>query len=351
MITLLAFFGVLVVLVLAHELGHYVTARLFGVRIDEAGLGFPPRLFSLKRGGTRYSINALPLGGFVKMAGEEDPKAPGSLAGKSVASRLLVMGSGSLMNFLLPVLLFSIALMVPRDVVNAQVTVDEVAPSSPAAAAGIESGDQLLAVDGESVASIGDLQREIQLRLGRPVTLLIRNTDSSVEEVRVVPRWRPPPGEGAIGVAVMNSSPAIVRESLPFWRAIPQGIESSIEAFILFKNAIISMIIGAAPAVIGGPVAIAQITGEVAQAGLGPLIEFAAFLSINLGIINILPLPALDGGRMAFVLLEWVRRGRRISPRTESMIHMVGFALLIGFILAITYQDIIRIISGDSLIP
>lgn len=351
MITLLAFFGVLVVLVLAHEMGHYVTARLSGVKIDEAGLGFPPRLFSLKRGGTRYSVNALPLGGFVKMAGEEDPKVPGSLASKSVASRFLVMGSGSLMNFLLPVLLFTIALMVPSDAVSAQVTVDEVAPASPAAAAGIEPGDQLLAVEGESVASIGDLQREIQLRLGRPVTLLVRNADSSLEEVRVVPRWRPPPGEGAIGVAVMNSSPAIVRESLPFWRAVPRGVEESIEAFILFKNAIISMIIGAAPAVIGGPVAIAQITGEVARAGLGPLIEFAAFLSINLGIINILPLPALDGGRMVFVLLEWVRRGRRISPRTEGTVHMIGFALLIGFILAITYQDIIRIISGDSLIP
>lgn len=351
MITLLAFFGVLVVLVLAHEMGHYVTARLSGVKIDEAGLGFPPRLFSLKRGGTRYSVNALPLGGFVKMAGEEDPKVPGSLASKSVASRFLVMGSGSLMNFLLPVLLFTIALMVPSDAVSAQVTVDEVAPASPAAAAGIEPGDQLLAVEGESVASIGDLQRETQLRLGRPVTLLVRNADSSLEEVRVVPRWRPPPGEGAIGVAVMNSSPAIVRESLPFWRAVPRGVEESIEAFILFKNAIISMIIGAAPAVIGGPVAIAQITGEVARAGLGPLIEFAAFLSINLGIINILPLPALDGGRMVFVLLEWVRRGRRISPRTEGTVHMIGFALLIGFILAITYQDIIRIISGDSLIP
>ena len=348
--TILSFAGVLVVLIIAHEFGHFITARISGVKIDEVGLGFPPRLFSIKRGGTRYAINALPLGGYVKMAGEEDPKITDSLASKSVAARLLVMGSGSLMNFLLPVLLFSIALMIPRDAVEAQVRVDEVAPSSPAAAAGIEVGDLLLAVNGESVDSVGDLQREIQLKIGRPVTLLVQR-GSLTEEVRVVPRWQPPEGQGAIGVAVMNSSATIVKESYPFWQAIPRGVERSIQAFVLFKNAIISMIIGAEPAVIGGPVAIAQLTGEVAEAGLGPLIEFAAFLSINLGIINILPLPALDGGRIVFVLMEWVRRGRRISARTEGKIHMIGFALLITFILAITYQDIIRIISGDSLIP
>ena len=348
--TILSFAGVLVVLIIAHEFGHFITARISGVKIDEVGLGFPPRLFSIKRGGTRYAINALPLGGYVKMAGEEDPKITDSLASKSVAARLLVMGSGSLMNFLLPVLLFSIALMIPRDAVEAQVRVDEVAPSSPAAAAGIEVGDLLLAVNGESVDSVGDLQREIQLKIGRPVTLLVQRAGST-EEVQVVPRWQPPEGQGAIGVAVMNSSATIVKESYPFWQAIPRGVERSIQAFVLFKNAIISMIIGAEPAVIGGPVAIAQLTGEVAEAGLGPLIEFAAFLSINLGIINILPLPALDGGRIVFVLMEWVRRGRRISARTEGKIHMIGFALLITFILAITYQDIIRIISGDSLIP
>ena len=348
--TILSFAGVLVVLIIAHEFGHFITARISGVKIDEVGLGFPPRLFSIKRGGTRYAINALPLGGYVKMAGEEDPKITDSLASKSIAARLLVMGSGSLMNFLLPVLLFSIALMIPRDAVEAQVRVDEVAPSSPAAAAGIEVGDLLLAVNGESVDSVGDLQREIQLKIGRPVTLLVQR-GSLTEEVRVVPRWQPPEGQGAIGVAVMNSSATIVKESYPFWQAIPRGVERSIQAFVLFKNAIISMIIGAEPAVIGGPVAIAQLTGEVAEAGLGPLIEFAAFLSINLGIINILPLPALDGGRIVFVLMEWVRRGRRISARTEGKIHMIGFALLITFILAITYQDIIRIISGDSLIP
>jgi regulator of sigma E protease len=129
------------------------------------------------------------------------------------------------------------------------------------------------------------------------------------------------------------------------------GVVECIETFVLFKNGIISMFVGTAPAVVTGPVGIAQLTGEVAKAGLSPLLEFAAFLSINLGIINILPLPALDGGRFAFVLLEWVRRGKRVPARVEGFIHMVGFALLIAFVVAVTYGDIIRIISGGSLIP
>ena len=129
------------------------------------------------------------------------------------------------------------------------------------------------------------------------------------------------------------------------------GIGECIEAFVLFKNVIISMIIGAAPVILGGPVAIAQITGEVARAGFSPLLEFTAFFSINLAIINIFPLPALDGGRIAFVFLEWVRRGKRVSPRTEGLVHMIGFFMLMAAMLAITYQDIIRIVAGESLIP
>ena len=351
LIAILAFVGILVVLIIAHEFGHFFTAKASGVRVDEFGLGFPPRLLSVKRGETRYSLNAVPLGGFVKMAGEEDPKVRGSLANKSIGTRLLVLGSGSLMNFLLPLLLFSVAFMVPHNAVSGQVLVEEVAPASPAARAGIESGDILLEVNGKSVHSVGDLQRYIQLKLGREITILVQHSDATTEEVKVIPRWRPPEEQGAIGVAVKTASPTVVRQHYPFWQAIPMGVGECIQTFVLFKNAIISMIIGTAPTVVAGPVGIAQITGEVAKAGLSPLLEFAAFLSINLAIINILPLPALDGGRIAFVLLEWVRRGRRVPPKIEGLIHLVGFSMLIAFLLAVTYQDIIRIISGESLLP
>ena len=350
-ITVIAFLGILAVLIIAHEFGHYITAKAAGVTVEEVGIGFPPRLLSFKCGGTIYSLNAIPLGGFVKMAGEEDAKVPGSLASKSIPARLLTLSAGSLMNLLLPLLLFSVAFMVPHNIVYGQVQVDEVAANSPAARAGIVAGDSILEINGKQVNSVGDVQRGIQLNLGQAVSLLIQHADDTVEEVRAVPRWQPPEGEGAIGVAVRTVSPTVVRQSYPFWQAIPMGVRECIDTFVLFKNGIISMIIGSVPTTLAGPVGIAQLTGEVAQAGFSPLLEFAAFLSINLAIINLLPLPALDGGRIAFVLLEAVRRGKRVSARVEGMIHMAGFAMLITFLVLITYQDIIRIVSGESLLP
>ncbi len=352
LITIGAFIVVLVVLIFAHELGHFTTAKAFGVKVEEFGIGFPPRLFSVIRGETRYSLNAIPLGGFTKMAGEVDPEASHrSLASKSAGVRILVLSAGSLMNALLPLLLFSIAFMVPHDVVVGQIVVKEVLPNSPAALSGIQPDDTIININGKTLNSTLDLSREIQLNLGTEITMAINRSDSPTEEIQITPRWRPPEGQGATGIVVATINPTIVSQREPFWRAIPLGVKEGIETFVLFKNAILSLLIGTTALQLGGPVAIAQITGEAARAGIGPLLEFAAFLSINLAIINIFPLPALDGGRIVFVVLEWVRRGKRISPRTEGIIHGIGFALLMTAILAITYQDIIRIISGESFIP
>jgi len=355
LITILAFLGVLVVIIIAHELGHFITAKAFRVKVEEFGIGFPPRLLSFKRGETLYSLNAIPLGGFTKMSGEEDPEVTRSLASKSIGTRILVLSAGSIMNFLLPFLLFSIAFMIPHNLATEPVMVAKAVPNSPAAMAGIEAGDTLLQINGEPIQNTADLHRYIQLNLGKEITLLTQHSDSTTEEVHVIPRWKPPAGQGAIGVeldleaAQLNRT--VVSQHYPFWQAIPMGAVACIETFVLFKNAIISLFIRAIPLELTGPVGIAQITGEVARAGISPLLEFAAFLSINIGIINLFPLPALDGGRIVFVLLEWVRRGKRVSPKTEGMVHLIGFALLIAAMVAVTYQDIIRIVSGNSLIP
>jgi regulator of sigma E protease len=351
LITIVAFLGVLAVLIIAHELGHLSTAKAIGVKVVEFGIGFPPRLLSKKLGETRYSLNAIPLGGFIKMAGEEDPKVPGSLASKSIAGRILVLSAGSLMNAILPILLFSIAFMVPHSLIIGQVIVKDVVENSPAARAGIEPEDIILSMNDKPINSTIDLRRYIQLNLGKETSILVKHSDSTTEEVRVIPRWRPPEGQGATGIVVNTLNPTIISQRFPFWQAIPLGAKELIETFILFKNGILSLLIGTETLQVTGPVGIAQISGEVAKAGLSPLLKFAAFLSINLAIINLFPLPALDGGRIVFVLLEWIRRGKRISPKTEGLIHAVGFALLMAAILAITYQDIIRIISGESLIP
>ena len=349
-ITIVAFLIVLAVLIITHELGHFATAKAFGVKVEEFGVGFPPRLLSIKRGETRYSLNAIPLGGFTKMVGEVDPSETRSLASKSTGIRILVLGAGSLMNALLPLLLFSIAFMVPHDVVIGQVVVKEVAPGSPAAVAGIQPEDTILSINGKILNNTMDLSREIQLNLGKKITITMTRDGSTTEEVQLIPRWKPPEGQGATGILVATLNPALVSQREPFWRAIPLGVIECIETFVLFKNAILSLFIGTETLQVGGPVAIAQITGEAAKAGISPLLEFAAFLSINLAIINIFPLPALDGGRIVFVLFEWIRRGRRISPKTEGLIHGIGFALLMAAILAITFQDILRIISGESFI-
>jgi regulator of sigma E protease len=342
------FIGILVGLILAHEFGHFITAKAFRVEVKEFGVGFPPRILGRKWGETIYSLNAIPLGGFTKLAGEEDPNTPRSLASKPTGIRLLVLSAGSLMNFLAPLALFTIAFMVPHNVVMGKVVVEEVAPNSPAAIAGIKNEDTILSLNDEPINNTGDLQRYIQLNLGRETMIAVEHIDATIESFRLVPRWRPPEGQGAIGVTVKTIDANTVRQSEPFWRATPLGVSTCVETFVLFKNGMLSMITGASPPEVRGPVGIAEMTGEVARAGLSPLLEFAAFLSINLGLINIFPLPALDGGRIAFVLLEKARGGKRIPPRTEGLIHLIGFALLIGVIAAITYNDITRIVSGGG---
>lgn len=350
-ITIIAFLFVLALVIIAHELGHFGTAKAFGIKVDEFGIGFPPRLFSFKRGETLYSLNAIPLGGFTKMAGEEDPNIERSLASQKPWKRTIVLSAGSLMNFVLPFILISIALMVPHNMAYSDVLVEEIAPGSPAEMAGFQPGDMITEINGRQVKSIVDINRYIQLNLGREISLEYLR-EGSEYETSLVPRWKPPEDQGAVGFLIKAENYEVARESLPFWKAVPQGVTETFETLVLFKNSLLGLVTGAFSAGgVTGPLGIAQLTGEVARAGVSPLLEFAAFLSINLGVINLLPLPALDGGRIIFVLLEWVRRGKKISPQKEGMVHMIGFALLMLLMFVITFQDIVRIISGGSVIP
>jgi len=165
-ITIIIFISVLAGIIIAHELGHFITAKLSGVQVKEFGIGLPPRIFSVKRGETVYSLNAIPFGGFNKLSGEEDPDTPRSLAGKSFGIRFLVLSAGSLMNFLLPLILMTIAFMIPHNMLVGDVYVKDVAPDSPAAVAGIEPGDRIISINDKPVGNSGDLQRYIQLGLG-----------------------------------------------------------------------------------------------------------------------------------------------------------------------------------------
>jgi regulator of sigma E protease len=325
--TIVAFFFVLAIVVIAHELGHFATAKACGVRVDEFGIGFPPRIIALKYGETEYSLNWVPLGGFTKMAGEEDPNIERSLASKSIGKRLLVLSAGSIMNFILPFLLLTMAFMIPHDIVTGNVSVVEVVADSPAETAGIQAGDKILEINDKSINNTADISRYIQMNLGNEMTILLERSDGSKDTVTVVPRWNPPAGDGSVGFSIRTDNAAIEKRSYNPWVAFQKGATEAFETMVLFKNGILSMFIGTSTtADLVGPVGIAQITGQVAQAGISPLLEWTAFFSLNLAIINLLPLPALDGGRIIFVLLEWIRRGKKVAPETEGKIHFLGFA-------------------------
>ncbi len=351
LLTIVVFLALLILLILTHELGHFAAAKMSKVKVEEFGLGLPPKIWGFKYGETIYSINAIPFGGFTRLLGEEDPSTPGSLASKSIGTRIFVLSAGSLLNILLPIILFTISFMIPHDVTMEKVLIKEVAVGSPAQTAGIEAGDRILEINGHTIKNRGDLSYQIQLNLGNDTSMVIVKPDSSQKFVSVKPRWAPPQGQGATGVVLTSSDMTSAVESMPFWQALPSSVTHSWEILVLFKNEVTSWFVRSSAPQLAGPIAIAQLTGEVMKAGISPLLEFAALISINLGIFNLLPIPGLDGGRLMFVLLEWARRGKRISPQKEGLVHMIGFMAMILLIVVISYFDVTRIIRGESLLP
>jgi regulator of sigma E protease len=333
------------IIIIAHEFGHFITAKMSGVKVEEFGIGFPPRLLSFQRGETRYSLNAIFFGGFTRMAGEEDPSTPRSLASQRVGIRVLILAAGSLMDFVLAFILFSVVLMFPHDASVGQIVVQDVALNSPAAVAGIEPGDIILSVNNQSVDSNTQLGQFIKDNLGKETTMLVRHQDGLEVGVQLTPRLQPPPGEGAIGISTRTLA------QYPVWQAFPRGAVTMWQTVVLWWQGIIGVFKREVPAEFIGPVGLVQLTGEVATLGVLPLLNVSALISLILGICNLFPLPAIDGGRIVFALIEWVRRGKRISPRTEGMVHLIGMFLLLLFLFVITYQDILRIIRGGSLIP
>lgn len=332
---------ILLLLVFVHELGHFVTAKLSGITVREFGFGYPPRLFGFTYKGTIYSINLLPLGGFTRMEGEDGSEAatmrPGSFASKSKATRTLVLAAGSLMNAALAPVLLTVVFMLGMPTPTGTVLVSAVQPDSPAAAAGMQSGDAVTNVQGHAVHSVGEFREQVQFRLGQPTTFDVERDGQSLT-ITVTPRENPPAGQGSVGVAIREQ---LATKQYPIWSAFWMGLQEAWHQFVLIWVGLIQTVRGAIAPEFLGPVGIANVTGEVAHLGPQALLEFAAFLSVNLAILNLLPVPALDGGRILFVIIEAVR-GRRVDPRREGLAHFVGMVILLTFVVLITYHDLLN---------
>jgi len=337
--TIVATIFVLGLLVLVPEIGHFVTARLTGMGVREFGIGFGPALASKKIGDTVYSLNLVPLGGFVKIAGmdPDEEQTAESYGSKPIWARMIVIAAGSIMNFLLPVLLFFIVLLGSGvNQVSENPIIGGILPDRPAARAGIAVGDRIVAVNGEKIESWMHFVQVIKVSADKQVSIAYER-NGVPGTVTIVPEFDAKTNRGVIGV-----TPVITSYRPGLGEAAFLAVKQTASVTATIFTGLVQMIIGQAPADVAGPIGVAQMTGQVAQLGFFPLLQFAAFLSINLGLINLLPVPVLDGGHLVTLAVEAVR-GKPLSRSKLQIIQTIGFALLMTLLLLATFKDITRI--------
>jgi regulator of sigma E protease len=347
--TLAYFLLVIGPLIFIHELGHFVVAKWRGVRVERFSLGFPPRLFGFKYKDTDYCVSAIPLGGYVKMAGEnpEEPSvgAPDEYNSKSASARAQIIVAGPAMNYVLAFLLYTAVVFIGGDlqVVDSGLRVGEMTPDWPAETAGLKGGDLIVAIDGQPVADFEALKGYIGPRPEQEITVtVVRGNDTLA--LPMVPRAAEDPQsgvtEGKIGI---YPEAAFTRVGL--WAAIQSGAGATWQNTQMVGRFFLRFVSGReSPRNIGGPLFIASIAGQVAEQGWRYFIGFMAILSINLAILNILPIPALDGGQLLFLLIEKVK-GKPLTLKQRIAVQQVGLAFLLVLIIFVTINDILRVLS------
>src|SRR3972149_3802216 len=340
-LAILRFIALLSILIFVHEGGHFLIARLFGVAVEEFGFGIPPRVWGKKFGGTVYSLNLLPIGGFVRLKGEEGETlgfgGADSFAVQSKFKRAGIVAAGALGNFLLAWLGFSLLWGLGKNVPAGKVLVNEVSLGSPAALAGLAEGDHILSFNEETVETAEELLDLTQESLGKSAVLGFER-DGEAASVSIVPRANPPEGEGPLGVEITT---AVKEEKAPFWQTPWFGLQETFQALAAMLKGLgqtVTSLFQGEEIQIGGPVAIYAFSKVYAD-GFKPFIDFMALLSLNLVVVNLLPIPALDGGRILFIGIEAIRR-KKLSPRTEATINSVGLAALIVLIVLLSVRDI-----------
>ena len=373
--TIILFLLILGVIVFVHELGHFIMAKLYDVKVEEFALGFPPKICGFKKGETEYSLNSVPLGGYCKIMGEdgEEKDNPRSFGSKSVGKRFLILSAGVIMNFILAFIIFSAIFMVgfPQDVTgenlsiiksdkynssevsgiiqlegvrsvrDIKVQISEVAEDTPADKTGLEIGDTIVKADDKEIKSIEDLQNYTKENLGKPIVLsILRGKENITKEI--IPREEYPDGEGAMGVSLIRT--AVVSYS-PL-EAIKKGYEYTVHLTIFIIMAFAAIVwglltTGKTAAEVSGPIGIAAMTQQAAAMGFMTVLNFTALISVNLAIINALPFPALDGGRLLFLAVEKIK-GSPVNQNFEAKVNNIGFALLMLLMVVITFKDIAK---------
>lgn len=371
LITILVFILILSVLVLIHEAGHYFVAKKLGVKVEEFGFGFPPRVWGKKIGETIYSINLLPIGGFVRLFGEDAAgggaigtvddkalKAKGkdlerTFFARPVEQRASIVIAGVVMNFLLALVLITYLFTFQGiGIPGNQVMVVGIAKNSPAQKAGLVNGDQIISVNGQKLTTPDQVIHLTKAHLGQQLVVVLKTPKGKQQTVHITPRTKYPANEGAMGVAISTN---IIQKKYPFYIAPWVGLKETMHDTLLILQGLWTTVNQVAikrtvPQDLAGPVGIAQLTGQFIQIGPNAVLSLVSLLSLNLAILNILPIPALDGGRLFFILIEGVTR-KKVSPKIEGYAHTVGMIFLLILIALITFHDIVRLVSGQSLLP
>ena len=332
-------------LVLVHELGHFVTAKLTGMRVDEFAIGFGPQLIAVKYGETVYSLRAVPLGGFNNIAGmdpeAEDDAGERGYARKSVGARMFVILAGSAMNLILPIFLYwGVFFFSGVAVPNPEPVLGTVLAGKPAAEAGLREGDRVLSIDGAPIGSWQEFTMALQQGGEDTSRTLVISRDGEEQQVSVTPAYDKTTKRSMVGV--MN---AATMQHPGFAESASLAVQKTGAILSLMVQELYKIILKLSGEALAGPIGVAQMAGEVAQMGFVPLLNFTAFLSLNLGIINLLPIPALDGGHFVGLCVEAVI-GRPMGPRFTYYAQRVGIALLVLLMVFATKNDIVRVFLG-----
>lgn len=359
-ITIFIAFISLIILVSLHELGHFLTAKFFGVKVEEFGLGYPPRIFGKKIGGTIYSLNLLPFGAFVRLPDEggEPTSKPSAFLGKPLWQRFLIIFNGALAFWVVAIVLFSFVFVLGASTAiedwqegfqDTKVQISGVAPKSPAETAGIKVGDSVTKAQSvkrktQNIDKVKELQDFISDNKGEEIILTIQR-GQKVFEIAVVPRVAPPQGEGALGIGLVRTG----LKSYPWYEAPFRGIEAALRmtkmTVVVYYQAVVKILQNQkVPSGLQmvGPIGIVGILSQGVAMGISYFLQMIGALAINVAVINLLPIPAFDGGKLLFLGIEALRK-KPVSRKVEEKITTVFFVLLIALMVFVTFKDIRRL--------